>query len=196
MSLSGRGATRAIHETSEGKFPLQQQQLPTKGSVAEFVGQNGTGASRDGILVRGAIWRRTVLARPIMSFSLWTMDCRGIRPRWNERLPLAKRRFYAVWAENTGILGTRGPVATHKFCHYGGQKTNQPKNVNTNPNAKSLAGSAWIRTAATAAESNRQATGSLASLMPPSSESGMASQPEAGVPPPLLWDSSGNCEPC
>lgn len=68
-----------------------------KQPVAECVGQNGTWTSREGILGHGTIWRTTVLARPIMSFSLWTMDSRGIPPRWNEWLPPPHGQLHAVF---------------------------------------------------------------------------------------------------
>ncbi len=60
----------------------------------------------------GTIRRRAALARPIMSFPLWTMDCRRIRRCWDEWLPLARGRFHAVLARKHE--GFRCP-ATHRF---------------------------------------------------------------------------------
>jgi len=79
------------------------------------VGQNGTPASAGSLPGTGDWAPNRAWRARIMSFPLWTMDCRGIRRGWAEWLPLASGRFCPFLGRKPGHSRCLGSSANPRI---------------------------------------------------------------------------------
>ena len=90
------------------------------GCVAEFVGQNGPPARPVRASLMGQNGAPPRWLRGMMSFSLWTVDCRGIRESGTEWSPHVGVHFQAVLSRKQGVSRALEPAFTHRFCYGDG----------------------------------------------------------------------------
>jgi len=86
------------------------------GCVVEFVGQNGPPARPILASLMGQNGAPPLWLWGMMSFSLWTMDCRGIRESRPEWSPPVGVHFQAVPGQKQGVSRDLELAFTHRFC--------------------------------------------------------------------------------